>query len=301
MAEALRLDLDALLSGGQLPGLPQSAINLLQLSKNPKAGPADFAKPIEADPGLTSQVLWFVNSSYFGFSREISGVRQAVQLVGIRTVKNFALWSAVFSLMPNPKCGPFDLKCLWQDSLRRALFAKTVAGLLAVKDGEDAFVAALLQDMAVPILAKAYPAEYEKLLEGRDNGRRRLSDLERERFGLTHAEAAGRMARHWNLPESTSQLVEKHTALDELSPGAARCEQLAVALSSLLPACRDDSWPELETFEEQFRKTLPAGTEPGQMLRRIDEDFAGMAPILKIALPKKSLAECYDEGRAVPA
>ncbi len=301
MAEALRLDIDALLSGGQLPGLPQSAINLLQLSKDPKAGPADFAKPIEADPGLTSQVLRFVNSSYFGFSREISGVRQAVQLVGIRTVKNFALWSAVFSLMPNPKCGPFDLKCLWQDSLRRALFAKAAATLLGVKDGEDAFVAALLQDMAVPILAKAYPAEYEKLLAGRDNGRRRLSDLERERFGLTHAEAAGRMARHWNLPEATSQLVEKHAALEELSPGAARPEQLAVALSSLLPACRDDSWPELDAFEERYRKVLPAQTEPVQMLRRIDEDFAGMAPILKIALPKKSLAESYDEVRSVPA
>jgi hypothetical protein len=37
------------------------------------------------------------------------------------------------------------------------------------------------------------------------------------------------------------------------------------------------------------------------MLRRIDEDFSGMAPILKIALPKKSLAESYDEGRSVPA
>ena len=66
MTEVRTLDLDKLLTGGQLPGLPQSAINLLQLSKDPKAGPAEFSKPIEADPGLTSQVLRFVNSSYFG-------------------------------------------------------------------------------------------------------------------------------------------------------------------------------------------------------------------------------------------
>jgi HD-like signal output (HDOD) protein len=301
MAEVRTLDLEKLLTGGQLPGLPQSAINLLQLSKDPKAGPGDFAKPIEADPGLTSQVLRFVNSSYFGFSREIAGVRQAVQLVGIRTVKNFALWSAVFSLMPNPKCGPFDLKCLWQDSLRRALFAKVVANLLGLKDGEDAFVAALLQDMAVPILAKAYPGEYEKLLEARDNGKRRLSDLERERFGMTHAEAAGRMARHWNLPEGTSQLMEKHATLSELLPGAARPEQLAVALSALLPACRDEAWPEFALFEERYQKLMPAEPTAVELLRRIDEDFAGMAPILKIALPKKTLAESYDEARCVPA
>src|SRR5438874_5360682 len=207
MAEARTLDMDKLLSGGQLPGLPQSAINLLQLSKDPKAGPAEFAKPIEADPGLTSQVLRFVNSSYFGFSREISGVRQAVQLVGIRTVKNFALWSAVFSLMPNPKCGPFDLKCLWQDSLRRALFARCFGKQLGLKEAEDLFAGALLQDMAIPLLAKEQPTKYLKLLEARREGESRLSDLEREEFGWTHAEAAGFMARQWSLPEEFAQLI----------------------------------------------------------------------------------------------
>ena len=150
-----RLDLKQILSGAQLPALPQSAIRLLELSQDPSNGPAEFAVPIESDPGLTGQVLRFVNSSYFGFSREISSVKLAITLVGIRTIKNFALWSAVFSLMPNPKCGPFDLKSLWQDSLRRALFARAVAKILGMKEAEEPFAAALLQDMAVPILAHA--------------------------------------------------------------------------------------------------------------------------------------------------
>src|SRR5215212_2616402 len=93
-----------LLQGAQLPALPQSAIRLLELSKDPNNGPDEFASPIEADPGLTSQVLRFVNSSYFGLSRRIDSIRQAITLVGVRTIKNFALWSAVFTLMPNPKC-----------------------------------------------------------------------------------------------------------------------------------------------------------------------------------------------------
>ena len=37
--------------------------------------------PIESDPGLTGQVLRFVNSSYFRFSREISSVKLAITLV----------------------------------------------------------------------------------------------------------------------------------------------------------------------------------------------------------------------------
>src|SRR5207244_7141344 len=141
------------------------AIKLLELSRDSENGPAEFATPIEADPGLAGQILKFVNSSYFGFSREISNVKMAITLVGIRTIKNFSLWSAVFSLMPNPKCGPFDLKALWQDSLRRALFARAFGKLSGLKDAEDLFAGALLQDMAIPLLAKEQPAKYLKLLE----------------------------------------------------------------------------------------------------------------------------------------
>ena len=295
MSDACKsIDLDKLIANGQLPALPQSAINLLQLSKDPNVGPAEFAVPIETDAGLTSQVLRFVNSSYFGFSREISSVKLAITLVGMRTVKNFALWSAVFSLMPNPKCGPFDLKCLWQDSLRRALFAKCIASQLGSKDSEDAFAAALLQDMAVPILAKAYPDEYVLLLEARENGKRRLSDLEQERFGMTHAEAGGRMARHWNLPETFAHLIESHTAIEAFAAGDAQTDELAVALSALLPTGRDDAWTECQMFEGHFEKLVSGKAAVLDILRRTDEEFAEMAPILKIAAPKQTLVERYE-------
>ena len=132
-----------LLAGVQVPALPQIAIRLLKLSFDDDNGPLEFAVPIEADPGLTGQVLRFVNSSHFGFSREISSVKLAITL-GVRTIKNFALWSAVFSLMPNPKCGPLDLKSLWQDSLRRGLFARAMGAILGLRESEDLFAAALL-------------------------------------------------------------------------------------------------------------------------------------------------------------
>src|SRR4029079_7545413 len=179
--------LKELLSSAQLPALPQSAIRLLELSQNPDNRPAEFAVPIEPDPGLTGQVLKFVNSSYFGFSREISSVKLAITLVGIRTIKNFSLWSAVFSLMPNPKCGPFDLKSLWQDSLRRALFARGFGKMLGLKEADDLFAGALLQDMAIPLLAKEHPAKYLRLLESRSDGLERMSELEQTNFGWTHA------------------------------------------------------------------------------------------------------------------
>ena len=296
-------NLARLLSGSQLPALPQSAIRLLELSQDPENGPVEFAVPIEADPGLTGQVLRFVNSSYFGFAREISSIKLAITLVGIRTIKNFALWSAVFSLMPNPRCGPFDLKSLWQDSLRRALFARAAAKLLGLREAEEPFAAALLQDMAVPLLAKEAPQLYVKLLEARGEGKIRLSFLEEKLFGWTHAEAAGIMARQWNLPDEFALLVENHQEIDRwAAQPTAEPGRLAVALSALLPTLADPVWQECGLFERYYQRVAPAGAPAAvELLAQIDLEFTEFAPVLKLATPAKSLVDCFNEVAAVAA
>lgn len=290
------LQLDQLLGAGQLPALPQSAIRILELSKDPDNGPAEFAVPIEADAGLTGQVLQFVNSSYFGFSREISSIRLAITLVGIRTIKNFTLWSAVFSLMPNPKCGPLDLKSLWQDSLRRALAARAIGKLLGLKDADEAFAAGLLQDMAIPLLAKELPEAYVELLNGRENGKYRLSDLERERFGWTHADAAARMGQRWNLPDELIQPLARHIeSAKVVSDNAAAPGVRAVALSALLPAGVDNCWNECTQFDELYQQIRGTGPTMTEFLAKIDEEFLEFAPVLQMSAPARSLVDCYQD------
>jgi HD-like signal output (HDOD) protein len=288
-------DLNRLLNAAQLPALPQSALRLLELSRDPENGPIEFAAPIEADPGLAGQVLKFVNSSYFGFSNEISNVRMAITLVGVRTIKNFALWSAVFSLTPNPKCGPFELKSLWQDSLRRGLFARAAAKLFGLKEAEEAFSAALLQDMAIPLLAKQLPKQYEQILSDRCERHRRMSEIEREQFGWDHAEAAGQLARIWKMPEGFADLLERHTQLGELnSARPLDIAQFAVALSALLPSVSDTNWWDGERLEAEYDKAR-AGKGPKlvDLLDQVDQEFTEFAPVLKLATPTTPLAAWY--------
>jgi HD-like signal output (HDOD) protein len=288
--------LDKLLGRAQLPALPQSAIRLLELSQDPDNGPAEFAIPIESDPGLTGQVLRFVNSSYFGFANEISSIKLAISLVGIRTIKNFAMWSAVFSLMPNPKCGPFDLKSLWQDSLRRAIFARIFGRILGLANAEDLFAAALLQDMAVPLLAKELPTEYETLLKARNGGEARLSDLEKVRFGWNHADASAMMARNWKLPDQFVSLIGFHTDLSEaIDQGSA--DSLAVGLSAMLPTAADKCWNERAAFLEAFKRLAPADAPTvSEVFAMVDESFTEFAPILKLAIPAEALVDVLESG-----
>ena len=280
-----------------LPALPHSAIALLQLSQRDDAGPADFARPIEADPGLMGQVLKFVNSSYFGFSREIMSVQQSLTLVGTRAITNFALWNAVFSVIPNPKFGPFDLKALWQDSLRRALFARKLGRALKLANAEDLFAGALLQDMAIPLLLKELPQQYEALVLRRAQEGRRLSGLESEVFGWDHADAAAMLAQRWNLPEEFVLLIGRHTQLDELlAGGETEHSGACVALASLLPTCSDDTWDEQSEFTDGFVKL--SGWNSGrlqELFSEVDEATAEFAPLLKLPSPKTLLVQHIQE------
>lgn len=281
-----------------LPALPQSAITLLQLSQNPDSGPIDFTKPIEADPGLMGQVLKFVNSSYFGFSREIMSVQQALTLVGTRAITNFALWNAVFSVIPNPKFGPFDLKSLWQDSLRRALFARVLGRNLELRNAEDLFAGALLQDMAIPLLLRELPSEYDALLHKRASEGGRLSGLEKEMFGWDHADAAAMLAKQWNLPQEFVTLIAKHTHLEDLLDGNPDHQSSAcVAVASLLPSCTESTWDEYRMFAEGYvRLTRQPASSLKPIFATVDKSTEEFAPILRLPVPKKPLADYFNEA-----
>lgn len=285
--------LEELFQDKMLPALPHSAISLLQLSQNISAGPNEFAKPIEADPGLMGQVLKFVNSSYFGFSREITSIQQALTLVGTRPITNFALWNAVFSVIPNPKFGPFDLKRLWQDSLRRALFARRLGKALSLPESEDLFAGALLQDMAIPLLLKEMPEQYEDLIERTTTESRRLSGLEQECFGWDHADAASVIAERWMLPPRFVSLIKNHTQLDNLlKQVAASRASVCVALASLIPSCNATAWGEQAKFIEAYGQLVGiAKIDLKQLFAQVDEEAASFAPLLRLPAPPQSLSQ----------
>jgi len=282
----------------QLPAMPHSALSVLKLENDlAKVNIDDLARPIEADPGLAVQVLKFLNSSAFGFQSAISNIRQGVALVGIRVVKNFVLWKAVFSLIPKSKTGSFDVGMLWQDSLRRAMFARYL--LLETKkgDAEMAFAGALLQDMAIPLLLKANP-HYSQMLDSLvQNKGKRLSELEQEYFDWTHADAALVLGEHWKLPEILVDLTSNHLKVNEtVADFTQHPERAVVALSALLPAVAYTEWEDRNLFLNAFGTCFPEKPQLfAALFDKVDKEFDQYAALLQIALPKQSLfAYCAD-------
>ncbi len=279
------------IKGASLLALPQSAAKILELAKDPRNGPPEYAKPISADPGLTSQILKFVNSSFFGFRYKITTVQMALSLVCVRTIKNFVLWNAVFALLPEPKCGPFDLKALVQDALRRGSFAKALGAQFSQLDSEELFVAALLQDMAIPVLAQFWPDEYAAILLEHENTNTRISKLEEKKFGWNHATAGAILVKEWGFGEDLASQIASHAVRSQ--PAGSEKPSLGesiIQLSSLTPSTLDKEWKDADDFFALFAKIQSKGVpDPAAVFLAADEMFTDLLVVAQLGAPSNTI------------
>lgn len=285
--------------GSNILALPQSASRILELAKNPENGPPEYAVPISSDPGLTAQILRFANSSFFGFQHKITSIQIALSLICVRTIKNFVLWNAVFALLPNPRVGPFHLKLVFQDALRRAVFCKVFASYFVAPDPEEVFVAGLFQDIAVPVLAENWPQDYEELLNDLRNNGGHLSDWEREHFGWNHADAGAILAKEWGFGDDFAQTIRGHVLFDfENIQTEQDLINSVVRLSSMLPSAEAIQWEEADQFFGAFYKIAQKRflgdkgvPNPSTLFAEVDAQYDNLLEMTQTPKPPCSLSE----------
>lgn len=174
-----------------------------------------LADDIACDPRVTAELLKLINSTSVGLSRKITSVPEAVRFLGVRqTVAKVIATGALRSQSTVCQELPESIRSWYQSrSLLMACTAATVAEELEKVSGETAHVLGLLQDLGTLVLAQTSPKRYEQLLKrARTIGHLKREHLEREEFGVTHAEVSAALLERWEVPESLVLMVLDHHA-----------------------------------------------------------------------------------------
>jgi HD-like signal output (HDOD) protein len=148
-----------ILANFELPSLPRAALNVISLVQDPDVDLQSLSKAIEVDPALASRIVRLANSSLFGLSREISSVRQAMVILGLRTVKIAALSFTLMPALPSKRADAKLLATCWQRILTNAMACRMLAKLFHI-DVEEAFLAGLMQDVGVMVFANTDSEKY---------------------------------------------------------------------------------------------------------------------------------------------
>jgi putative nucleotidyltransferase with HDIG domain len=195
----------------EMPPLPQSVTQVLEISKSTKSSAQDLAKVFERDPALAANILKIANSSFYGFTRKISSITHAIVCLGLDTVKSIALTSSTQEMLSN-EIPAYDLEkgMLLQHSITCATCARIIAQRIGYKDCEEAYTAGLLLDIGKVILSRFAEDQFNQIIEKTKDDKTPFNIAEQEVLGFDHPRIGGRIIKKWNLPPALIEAVQYH-------------------------------------------------------------------------------------------
>lgn len=212
---------DIVAATGELPALPSTTARLLALLDDAEVGADDVLGVVGHDPALTANLLKLCNSAYYGLRRQVGTVREALVMLGNRTVVSLAFATSLGDVLRGPLAGyRLERDALWRHSLAVAVGAAhfvSAGGDRALR--ERAFTGGLVHDMGKLVLNAPLKAKLQQLPQSA--GFDVLVRGEREILGFDHAEAGAALAVAWNFPAALALVIGSHHDLERAaaSPG----------------------------------------------------------------------------------
>ncbi len=197
-----------------VPSLSPTATKIIQVANNMNASANELVQVIKMDPVLTGKVLKLINSVYYGMPQKVVSLGRAVILLGINTIKNLALSTAVLGAFKQKgKLGAFNMNLFWEHCLGCGVGSKLLAKSQGVSKMqlEEYFIAGLLHDIGKMPLVQFDHEAYDKVLKVmEDEPERDEAEIEEEILGTTHTKIGGLIADKWKLPEPLKESITGH-------------------------------------------------------------------------------------------
>lgn len=252
-----------------LPSLPAAVLQILQLCRAEEIDLWKIADAVSSDPALTARVLRAANSASLAARGKVATVTRAVALLGSNAVVSLALSFSLARMRRSVDAPGLDRSVFWRRCVFSGLAGRTLVELTTTGlDPEEAFVAALLQDIGILAMAEAFPREYGPAWRCAEGDHDALAGLERDLLGADHVQVTALLARRWRLPGHLERAVAaSHVGVDANDEGDVRERQLtaSVALSGriadawIAPGCGEAVRPALEAIRERM------GLEPATL------------------------------------
>jgi HD-like signal output (HDOD) protein len=240
----------------RMPALPVTVAKVLEICNNPKTSPVDLNQVISLDPVLMGKVMRLINSAYYSLPNQITSLVRAVIMLGINTVKNLALSTAVLGTLG--KASDFqalNMEGFWRHSIAVGVTAKLIASNRNVdpKAREEFFIAGLLHDIGKIPLNNRMAKEYVQAVALTDREHIPLYQSEERLLLVHHAEVGKLIVGNWHLGEDLADAVHYHHHLGEYA-GPHRTLVLAVAVANLF-----SNTYELGFSGDRYPENLPPG------------------------------------------
>ncbi len=187
---------------------PKVALKAMKMIDDESTTAYDLADIIAYDPYLASSLLRIANSPFYGFSRKVENLYEAISLLGFEEVRKNIVTFTMKSMFR--KADAYD-RYIWEHSLGVAVSAPMFKDCVVCDlPLSTLYLMGLLHDMGKIVLKKLDYNGYMQILRKCYADNVWCAELEKETFGFTHADVGGALLEFWGLPREIVDVVVFH-------------------------------------------------------------------------------------------
>ncbi len=194
-----------------LPPMPQTTLKAHKIIKDPNASFEDLAAVMEMDQAIATRVLRMANSSYYGMSGNVSSIKHASTILGLKVLEELIVmaWSTK-ALATRMEGYGLESGDLWQHSLGVAFGSKIIANLKNPDMANDAFSAGLIHDVGKLVLDPYIQERQSAFKAFLADGKETFLSAEKAILGFDHGEIAAELCTNWKVPENLATAIRHH-------------------------------------------------------------------------------------------
>lgn len=205
---------------GKLPSLPAIYYDLNKAVDDPASSIATIGAIVRKDQSLASRLLKLANSAIYSFPSEVDTIEEALQLIGLRQIRDLALVTCVVAAFKNLPVQLVNVPDFW----RHSIACGVASGLMAEKRHDPAperfFTGGLLHDIGRLIMYLKAEKESVEIFNRIETENLPPCKAETLVLGFDHAELGGELLSLWKLPTSLVEMVRRHHSPSKFSTTA---------------------------------------------------------------------------------
>lgn len=206
-------EIEKVLNGVKIPPQPKVLIELRQQAAHGFPNLKNVASIISTDVGLSASVLKIINCPFYGLSKPISSIQQAVMLLGANNLMNIVTSASLRQSVKGKAC--ISIENFWAKATDIANLCMGIARYCHFNKVDDYYALGLFHDSGIVLLAQKF-SNYKEVQAESNTKKRSLTEVEDEFFQTDHATIGYYLSKSWHLPDSVTETIRDHHNLDRV-------------------------------------------------------------------------------------
>ncbi|MDX1957429.1 MAG: HDOD domain-containing protein [Leptospiraceae bacterium] len=201
----------------KIPHVPTVMMKVLKFDESTTAGSQELEQIISPDKAISLDILRISNSSFYGRSGTVKTLKDAITLLGVKSVKNLVLLQSKKQIAGNITNAVLK-KHVMEMPILNSLVSFDLTTPLGLKSlRESVFTYSLFRKIGATILAVNFPKKYLEVVKLGEAGIKSFIEIEKEEFTLDSIEVGLKVFTQWKMPQEFMDIMRNQEfSIDEI-------------------------------------------------------------------------------------